>query len=125
MNKLWCDANEEAPQGWIWVKTYIDALRELRAENIKVVSIAYDLGRPLCDTKTPCQVDGEWVCQFGKCKCECHNNRTGADLMHWMEARMTELPEFIYVRPVGPLQERLMSRLLSTMMRSRTMVTGI
>jgi hypothetical protein len=117
--RIWASATVQAPDNYIWAKTFVEALRELRSESADEICIAYDLGHPDCD-RTPCKNDvGDWVCKFGKCKCECHNPKTGVDLLWWMQQRLTEFPDSVMVMPSNPLEARLMDKVLARINHSR------
>jgi hypothetical protein len=45
MRKLWLDDERTPPDvTWVWVKTALDALKQLRTQNFSVISLDHDLG---------------------------------------------------------------------------------
>ena len=54
--KLWLDDIRTAPEGWVWVKTYQQAIRCLRGGEVDEISFDYDLGYKM----TGCDV-AKWI----------------------------------------------------------------
>lgn len=41
---LWLDDERNPPEGWIWVKTELEAIAALRRDEYEVISLDHDLG---------------------------------------------------------------------------------
>jgi len=44
MTNLWIDDERHPPEGWIWVKTALDAIKALRVCQFDIISFDHDLG---------------------------------------------------------------------------------
>jgi hypothetical protein len=96
--KIWIDDLRAAPEGWIWVHTYDEAVGAIGFYKGNISNIAFDHDLGACDI---CAIDDDLVCG-NNCECSCH--KTGYDVICWMEAfdAWPEYPPTVHsANPVG------------------------
>ena len=104
--KLWVDDVRPAPDGWVWVKSYDEAIKVLIENDVTDISLDHDLGMRV----TGISKDGIVFAREVEAK-------TGYDVACWIEQRLNDNPEWLpplitshSANPVGKRRIEMVAR---------------
>ena len=99
MKRLWLDDVRPAPDGWVWVKNYDDALAQLTLFSFEAISLDHDLGMKTVTENESGIVVAKEV-----------EAKTGYDVICWIEEQVfdgaMDCPKIILCHSANPEGKR-------------------